>query len=38
MRRRNISGKRHGRKFGKLRNKTRRINEGAQVMRGGFRF
>lgn len=38
MRRRNISGKKHARKFAKMRNKTKRINEGTVNMRGGFRF
>jgi len=38
MARRNISAKKHGRKFQKGRNKTRRINTGAGVMRGGFRL
>lgn len=37
MRRKNISFKKHARKFNKARNKTRAINN-AQIMRGGFRL
>lgn len=38
MRRRNISGNKHGRKFQKARNKHKRINEGGSFMRGGIRL
>lgn len=38
MRRRNISGKRHGRRFNKLRNRRRAINEPSSFMRGGIRL
>jgi len=36
--RRNISGKRHSRKFNKARRKTRAINSPQHIMRGGFRL
>jgi len=38
MARRNISAKRHGRKFNKAKNKTRKINTPNHVMRGGIRL
>lgn len=38
MRRRNISGKKHGRKFNNARKRTRKINSPAFVMRGGIRL
>jgi len=38
MARRHISGRKHGRKFNKYRNKTRAINSPQQAMRGGFRL
>jgi len=38
MKRRHISGKRHGRSFNKKRNRTRAINSPAFVMRGGIRL
>lgn len=38
MRRRNISGKRHGRKFQKIRSRRKAINEPSHFMRGGIRL
>lgn len=38
MRRRNISGKRHGQSFAKARRKTRAINSPSFIMRGGIRL
>lgn len=38
MRRSKLSGRRHGRKFQRARNKTRAINSPAFVMRGGIRL
>lgn len=38
MARRNMSARKHGRKFGRARNKTRRINTPSHVMRGGIRL
>lgn len=38
MARRKISGRRHGKKFGRARNRTRAINTPNHVMRGGIRL
>lgn len=38
MKRRHISGRRHGKKFQRARNRTRAINSPAFVMRGGIRL
>jgi len=38
MARRNISGKKHARKFQRARNKGRAINSPGTVMRGGIRL
>lgn len=38
MKRRHMSGKKHGRKFNKMRNKHKAINSPAFVMRGGIRL
>jgi len=38
MRRRKLSGRKHGRRFQRARNKTRAINSPAFVMRGGIRL
>lgn len=38
MARRNISGKKHARKFSKARRKSRSINSPQVIMRGGFRL
>lgn len=38
MARRNMSGRKHGRKFAKARNKYRAVNSPGTVMRGGFRL
>jgi len=36
--RRNISGKKHARKFNKVRRRTKAINNPGHIARGGFRF
>lgn len=38
MRRRNISGRKHGKRFSKARRSRRAINEPSMVMRGGIRL
>lgn len=38
MKRRSMSGKKHGRRFNKARNRTRSINSPNHVMRGGIRL
>jgi hypothetical protein len=38
MKRRPLSGKRHGRKFAKIARRTRAINSPSHVMRGGIRL
>lgn len=38
MARYNISARKHGKRFNKNRNKTKRINAPSQVMRGGIRL
>lgn len=38
MARRNISARKHGRKFNKAKRRSRAINTPSHVMRGGFRL
>jgi len=38
MARRNLSGKRHSRKFGRARRRSKKINNPTHIMRGGFRL
>lgn len=38
MRRQRLSGRKHGRKFQRARNRTKAINSPAFVMRGGIRL
>lgn len=38
MARRHISGRKHGKKFGRAKRHTKAINNPSHVMRGGFRL
>jgi len=38
MARRNISGRKHGKKFARARRKTKAVNSPQHIMRGGFRL